>query len=75
MAQELVFDSQLQSRKNLAWWLTVIPAMNVYAFASLSVWTIIYYFRAVTEEKHLIADPDYQDYCKRVQYKFIPYIW
>jgi len=61
--------------KNLAWWLTVIPAMNVYAFASLSVWTIIYYFRAVTEEKHLIADPDYQDYCKRVQYKFIPYIW
>ncbi|MBI2138295.1 hypothetical protein HYU13_01790 [Candidatus Woesearchaeota archaeon] len=61
--------------KNLAWWLTVIPVMNIYAFISLSVWTIIYYFRAVTEEKHLIADPDYHDYCRKVRYKFIPYVW
>ncbi|MBI2140523.1 hypothetical protein HYU14_06365 [Candidatus Woesearchaeota archaeon] len=61
--------------KNLAWWLTIIPVMNIYAFISLSVWTIIYYFRAVTEEKHLIADPDYQDYCRKVRCKFIPYVW
>ena len=61
--------------KNLAWWLTVIPIMNIYAFISLSIWTIIYYFRAVTEERHLIADPDYQEYCKKVKYKFIPYVW
>ncbi len=61
--------------KNIAWWMTVIPIMNGYAFISMSVWTIIYYFRAITEERHLIVDPEYQEYCKKVKYKFIPYLW
>ena len=61
--------------KNLAWWLTIIPIMSLPVFFSMLTWSIIYYFRAVTEERHLIADPDYQAYCKKVKYKFIPYIF
>ncbi len=38
-------------------------------------WTIIYYFRAMTEERHLSLDPDYREYCKKVKYKFIPKVW
>lgn len=34
----------------------------------------IYYFRALTEERHLIKDPDYQDYVKKVKYRFIPHV-
>ena len=34
----------------------------------------IYYFRALTEERHLIKDPDYQDYVKKVKYRFIPFV-
>lgn len=39
---------------------------------SLASWAAIYYFRAVTEERHLIKDPQYQDYVKKVKYRFIP---
>ena len=35
---------------------------------------IIYYFRAVTEERHLMQDPEYQEYAKKVRWRFIPYI-
>lgn len=34
----------------------------------------IYYFRAITEEQHLIKDPEYQEYVKKVKYRFIPYV-
>ena len=37
-------------------------------------WALIYYFRAVTEERHLMQDPDYQEYCKKVHWRFIPYV-
>lgn len=36
--------------------------------------TFIYYFRALTEERHLIKDPDYQEYAKKVKYRFIPFV-
>lgn len=36
------------------------------------MWALIYYFRAITEERHLIKDPQYQEYVKRVKYRFIP---
>ena len=61
--------------KNLIWWVTIIPVMSITAFLAMSVWSVIYFFRAVTEERHLGKDPDYQKYCKKVKYKFIPYIW
>jgi protein-S-isoprenylcysteine O-methyltransferase Ste14 len=35
----------------------------------------IYYFRAKTEEEHLSQDKDYQEYKKKVKYKFIPKVF
>ena len=32
----------------------------------------LYYLRALTEERHLSKDPEYQDYMKRVPFRFIP---
>jgi len=68
--------------KNFAWWLTVIPLLNfanpselVVIFAATFFWTFIYYLRAITEERHLIKDPDYVEYCSRVRYRFIPYVY
>lgn len=37
-----------------------------------AIWVSIYYFRALTEERHLIKDPEYQEYVKKVKYRFIP---
>lgn len=42
------------------------------ALFSLSAWTFIYYLRAITEERHLGQDKNYQKYSKRVPYRFIP---
>lgn len=61
--------------KPLSWWLTVIPVMNFWAFLSISVWSFIYFLRAITEERHLIKDSDYQEYCKKVKYRFIPFLF
>ncbi len=54
------------------WWITAIPQMSVNALVSLGFWTLIYYLRAITEERHLMSDPSYQRYVKRVPYRFIP---
>lgn len=35
-------------------------------------WLVIYYLRAVTEERHLLNDPEYQAYVEKVKYRFIP---
>lgn len=35
-------------------------------------WVYIYYLRAITEERHLIKDPEYQKYVEKVKYRFIP---
>jgi len=61
--------------KNLAWWVSMIPVISFTAILSMSVWTFIYFLRAITEERHLIKDPDYQEYCAKVHYRFIPYVW
>ena len=42
---------------------------------SMCVWTTIYYFRALTEERHLMKDPQYREYVKNVKYRFIPGLW
>jgi protein-S-isoprenylcysteine O-methyltransferase Ste14 len=42
------------------------------AVLSMAFWSLIYYLRAVTEERHLMNDPDYQAYCRKVRYRFIP---
>ena len=68
--------------KNIAWWLTVLPLCLTLPFQDFIVaclamagWTYIYYLRAITEERHLLLDPDYQAYVKKVKWKFIPNLW
>lgn len=39
---------------------------------STFAWIYIYYLRAITEERHLIKDPEYQEYTKKVKHRFIP---
>jgi protein-S-isoprenylcysteine O-methyltransferase Ste14 len=59
--------------KNMAWWLERLPYMTtVGAVISLLIWNCIYVARALTEERHLLRDPDYQKYCRKVKYRFIP---
>lgn len=56
--------------KNSFWWLAVLPflvttgstADAVRNTVMLALVSLIYYWRAKTEEKHLMADPDYADY-------------
>lgn len=63
------------SAKNLSWWLMAIPFIQtsgLVAILGLSVWTIVYYIRALTEERHLSQDIDYVEYSKKVKYMFIP---
>lgn len=47
----------------------------VVPFLSLSIWSFIYYLRAITEERHLSQDPSYRSYMKEVPYRFIPKVW
>jgi protein-S-isoprenylcysteine O-methyltransferase Ste14 len=66
--------------KNLAWWLCLVPALSVPGLAvpavlSMAFWSFLYYLRAITEERHLINDPEYQEYCKKVPWRFIPYVY
>lgn len=61
--------------KNLSWWLALVPVMSWGAFVSMAVWSVIYWLRAITEERHLSADPDYRAYCKQVPYRFVPGVW
>ena len=69
--------------KNFAWWCIMFPAIIYSAFSNhigpaifqtigLVLMTFMYYWRAITEERHLSADPAYLDYCKHVKYRFIP---
>ena len=73
--------------KNFAWWFLMFPGtiytfyragwtegleMFLYHTAALVFMTTLYYFRAVTEERHLNKDPYYQAYCEQVKYRFIP---
>jgi len=36
------------------------------------VWGSIYFFRAITEERHLRQFSEYRDYCKKVKHRFFP---
>lgn len=61
--------------KNLVWWLTLLPVLGWQFALGMLIWSIIYYFRASTEEKHLSQDPDYVKYCQKVKWKFIPFVY
>lgn len=58
--------------------LSQLPAVVLAGLApllSILAWMFLYFLRAVTEERHLSEDPDYQVYCKKVKYRFIPGVW
>lgn len=38
-------------------------------------WATLYFFRGITEERFLMKDPDYAEYCKKVKYHFIPWVY
>jgi protein-S-isoprenylcysteine O-methyltransferase Ste14 len=64
--------------RNLSWWIMGIPFIAKYGFIavmSLTIWTIVYYLRALTEERHLMQDQDYVEYSKKVKNMFIPGIF
>jgi protein-S-isoprenylcysteine O-methyltransferase Ste14 len=56
--------------KNLFWWLATLPFLAttgnpvdmIRNTALLAIVSGVYYWRALTEEKHLMADPHYRDY-------------
>lgn len=69
--------------KNFAWWCVMFPVILYSAFNTswklalaqtlgLVLMTTVYYWRAITEERHLGADPHYREYCEQVRYRFIP---
>jgi protein-S-isoprenylcysteine O-methyltransferase Ste14 len=77
------FRHPAYTSKVLAWWIGMIPPLYVAAQSSLWTallmtgsmvgWSVIYYFRAVTEEDHLRSvDDEYDAYCQKVKYRFIP---
>ena len=69
--------------KNVAWWIGLIPPICAAAQVSLPGavamagsmlgWSVIYYIRALTEEDHLRSvDDEYDGYCQKVKYRFVP---
>jgi protein-S-isoprenylcysteine O-methyltransferase Ste14 len=65
------------SVKLIVWWLTLYPAVvkDARAIIAMVLWTAIYILRALTEERHLKADPDYVDYCNKVRWRFVPFVF
>lgn len=72
--------------KNLAWWISAIPLVSLSfqeglfegasSLASVAGWTMLYIFRALTEEDHLRSvDGEYAAYAEKVRYRFIPGIY
>jgi len=69
--------------KNIAWWCVGLPVMYVAWQNSgigaavkmcigLALISVVYYVRAITEERHLRQFAEYRDYCEQVRYRFIP---
>lgn len=61
--------------------ITTIPllvAPNYFLFEKIIMgiatlaWIYLYYLRSITEERHLINDPEYKAYVEKVKYRFIP---
>lgn len=59
--------------KNLSWWFEYLPGLGRPGLMlSMLVWNAIYGVRAITEERHLRADPRYREYCDTVRWRFVP---
>lgn len=62
--------------KLIIWWATFLPYLihHFWAMGPMLFWTVIYFLRAVTEERHLSKDPEYLSYKREVKWMFIPYV-
>ena len=69
--------------KNFAWWCVMMPNVLYQAYhrnapavllqlLALATMTFLYYWRAMTEERHLGLDPAYRAYREKVPRRFIP---
>jgi len=63
--------------KNLFWWVSLLPVFFISPIAIVYMLGLssIYFFRALTEERHLYKDQDYVKYCQKVKYRFTPKIF
>lgn len=67
--------------KNVAFWLSFLSAyimlgdVVMVPGVVLLVLGMTYVIRALTEERHLMREKHYQEYCARVPWRFIPGIW
>lgn len=67
--------------KLLIWWICMVPLClqedlptALVSGLGMTVATSVYYLRAITEENHLLSDPSYLSYMRRVRWRFIPYL-
>jgi protein-S-isoprenylcysteine O-methyltransferase Ste14 len=61
--------------KNLTWWLEIIPYLtSPLVLITMLWWNFVYVLRALTEERHLLRDPQYKKYVKKVKWRFIPFV-
>lgn len=62
--------------KLIIWWITFLPYLihHLWAIGPMLFWTVVYFLRAVTEERHLSKDKEYALYKKDVKWMFIPYV-
>jgi protein-S-isoprenylcysteine O-methyltransferase Ste14 len=59
--------------KNLSWWLISLPFLSSPAACMRLVFlNLLYFCRAITEERHLRRDPVYRAYMEKVKWRFIP---
>ncbi len=64
--------------KNISWWFGLLPfilqsGVNcLLPICVLLVFNAFYVWRALTEERHLMREEDYQEYCRKVKWRFIP---
>ncbi|GMV83037.1 MAG: hypothetical protein AMXMBFR7_42210 [Planctomycetota bacterium] len=68
--------------KNGAWWFEALPFCASPDWFTRCVWclhllaiNILYGLRAYTEERHLMREEHYREYCKRVPWRFLPGIF
>lgn len=66
--------------KNLVFWLGVIPVLTpdwtgIQTALGVVCVNCIYVVRALTEERHLMREPHYQQYCRIVRWRLIPGIF
>jgi hypothetical protein len=69
--------------KNFSWWCVMLPFVlwqiwstkswePVLQIVGMMFMSFFYFWRAITEERHLARDPEYRAYMLKVPYRFIP---